>query len=997
MRSICIALWAIVSAGLVYGQTTPTITSVVDPYTGGSKLSPGGQAVITGTNLGLNPQVTVGGVHAFNIVPPQFGPQITIEIPVNAAIGASVPVVVTTGAGASEPFNIALVQYAPVLISTTSGALTSPRHQSGVAVTASTPAAAGETVVLYGIGLGPVTTPVNTGASAPPNDSTTNDPTVSLGTTAVPGATARLANGQLFFGGSYSGPQSGSTQASFGIYLVSFVVPAGTAKGDYQVSLTIGGAASNSVSLSVGPAPTGPVITAVVNAAGKTALCPGDVAILTGLNLGASPAITVGGKAAYAIHPPNNGNQMTIQIPVDAAVGAANVVLTPDSGTASAPFAITLAQYAPVIPINGGTFLPSHQNGAVVTNTNPAVPGERLFITAYGLGPTDPVVPTGTPGPSNPPAFTVTTPTVNLGGGQAVGVNAGLNSSLVGAYFVTFVVPTNFAAGGYPLSISIGGLTSNLSTVQVFIGPTITNVENAASNISAALPNGGIAQGAIFIIFGSNLGPSTLSIAPAAFQSTSLSGTSISVTVGGTTVAPLLYYTSATQAAALLPSNTPAGKGTITVTYNGQVGIAAPITVVQSNLGIFTVTSDGQGVGIVTNADYSLVSTTKAANCGGPNTVCGAANPGDTLIVWATGLGPVDGRDADGAGLGVSMANIPLTLWLGGVQATVTYQGRSGCCIGEDQIVFQVPDNVPTGCAVPLAIQIGDEISNYTAIAVAKTGTRTCSATNPALTSDFVQLVTTNTGSTSFADLQLKRQPNFDPQGNLTGYSDTGTMESGAFTVPTALQPFMVSYLDVPPPGTCAVYNTLNGATGDKYLTNLKELDAGSAVTLTGPNGSQTIAVNGNRANLGPGNFLAPGDYTVSGTGGADIGSFNAPFTIPTFATLVTPASGTNVAVTRANGFTLTWSGGTSDSFIQIDGQSATDPSNTNGASFSCIVLASAGTFTIPPSVLLALPAGSIGGWDFKPVMFPATFSASGLNLSLIEVNYDTPILTTLQ
>ena len=114
------------------------------------------------------------------------------------------------------------------------------------------------------------------------------------------------------------------------------------------------------------------------------------------------------------------------------------------------------------------------------------------------------------------------------------------------------------------------------------------------------------------------------------------------------------------------------------------------------------------------------------APCGGPNTTCGAANPGDTLILWATGLGPVNGSDASGAGLGVPMPNIPLTLWLGGVQASVTYQGRSGCCIGEDQIVFTVPPNVPMGCAVPLAVQIGNEISNYTVMPVAPKGSRTC-------------------------------------------------------------------------------------------------------------------------------------------------------------------------------------------------------------------------------------------------------------------------------
>ena len=37
----------------------------------------------------------------------------------------------------------------------------------------------------------------------------------------------------------------------------------------------------------------------------------------------------------------------------------------------------------------------------------------------------------------------------------------------------------------------------------------------------------------------------------------------------------------------------------------------------------------------------------------------------------------------------------------------MVYQSRSGCCIAEDQIVFKVPNNVGTGCAVPLVVQIG--------------------------------------------------------------------------------------------------------------------------------------------------------------------------------------------------------------------------------------------------------------------------------------------------
>ena len=393
-------------------------------------------------------------------------------------------------------------------------------------------------------------------------------------------------------------------------------------------------------------------------------------------------------------------------------------------------------------------------------------------------------------------------------GASIDGCNSATATLNSGDSFTSTIAITNLAPGSYCIGIDANNsndpsfaITFNTPVDGAVIQPQITNVTNGASNITAGLPNAGIAQGAIFLIFGSNLGPGTISIAQNAFQNTSLSGTSISVTVNGTTVAPLLYYTSATQVAALLPSNTPVGTGTITVTYNGQPGIATPITVVQNNLGIFTVTSDGQGAGIVTNADYSLVSVTPGTPCGGPYTTCGAANPGDTLILWATGLGPISGSDASGAGLGVNMPNIPLKLWLGGVQANVIYQGRSGCCIGEDQIVFTVPANVPLGCAVPLAVQIGNQISNYSMMPVAQKGTRTCTTSNSTFTSSIFQQINTSTEAFSFGNVKLQRQPNINAQGQVTGNTDTGKAKFQSFTVPARVQPFIISYLDDLPPG----------------------------------------------------------------------------------------------------------------------------------------------------------------------------------------------------
>ena len=325
----------------------------------------------------------------------------------------------------------------------------------------------------------------------------------------------------------------------------------------------------------------------------------------------------------------------------------------------------------------------------------------------------------------------VNAPTLNSFSGVSPAASATFSATSMDVF--VSAVGSGIADGFFPEQ----GFTLSGQSSQPL--PTISSVVNAATWIPPALPNGGIAQGGIFVVSGSNLGPAAISVASTPFQSTNLAGTSVYVTVGDQMVEAPMYYSLAGYVAALLPSNTPVGAGTVVVTYNGLTSSNAfPVTVVENNLGIFTASQNGQGAAIVTyNPDYSLVSPTKAANCGGPLTPCGAANPGDILTLWATGLGPVNGSDAAGAGLGVNMTSIPLTLWMGGVQAQVSYQGRSGY-IGEDQINFKVPPNVPTGCAVPLTVQIGSETSNSTTIAVAN-GSRTCTPTNPAITPSVMQ------------------------------------------------------------------------------------------------------------------------------------------------------------------------------------------------------------------------------------------------------------------
>src|SRR5438067_6381815 len=145
---------------------------------------------------------------------------------------------------------------------------------------------------------------------------------------------------------------------------------------------------------------------------------------------------------------------------------------------------------------------------------------------------------------------------------------------------------------------------------------------NAASYAPVGLPNSAIAQGSIFVIFGSKMGPATLQQITKYPVPINLAGTAVQVTVSGTTVNAFIFYTSEGQIAAIMPSNTPIGTGTLTVTYNGQGSNAIAVQVVRSSPGIFAANSGGTGPGIIANAQsvvYGLAS---------------AAQTGETGVIW---------------------------------------------------------------------------------------------------------------------------------------------------------------------------------------------------------------------------------------------------------------------------------------------------------------------------------------------------------------------------
>src|SRR5436190_6205639 len=124
--------------------------------------------------------------------------------------------------------------------------------------------------------------------------------------------------------------------------------------------------------------------------------------------------------------------------------------------------------------------------------------------------------------------------------------------------------------------------------------PTISAVMNAASNAISGLPNSALAQGSIFLINGSNLGPNPAAQSAVPLQ-TSLAGRSVQVSVNGTSMAAPVVAASAKQITAVMPSAMPSGSGTLTVTLNGHTSAPAPVQVAPAAFGINTLNGAGSG------------------------------------------------------------------------------------------------------------------------------------------------------------------------------------------------------------------------------------------------------------------------------------------------------------------------------------------------------------------------------------------------------------------
>lgn len=513
--------------------------------------------------------------------------------------------------------------------------------------------------------------------------------------------------------------------------------------------------------------------------------------------------------------------------------------------------------------------------------------------------------------------------------------------------------------------------------------PRITGIQNNYSYLVPGVPNYGIAQGSIFVLYGSGMAPDGLlqqGFNPA--LSRNLGGVSVKITVSGTTTEAIPYYVSPGQIAAILPSSTPAGSGTMTVTYNGQTSAPFAFTVVRSAFGILTLGGNGLGTAAVYDLDFKYINFTNSAH------------PGQVVTFWGTGQGPDPNDETKLIAAPQNLSDLPFEFYIANKAARVLYHGRSQFP-GLDQIVVEVPEGVD-GCYASAYAKTGNMLSNFVTIPVAPSG-KYCQDYYASADQAKEYLDSGKTELTS-GWFYLGRFTILNP--SILGQPATTTIQEVATAQFTKNTPFHSSNwggVSWAHPGCVVTSWNLSSPFSAPFI---KALDAGPSVTLTLPDGTtRTLAkqVNGNaltysfsQVNSTPGNQLfiptGGGTFKFRAPGGEDVGATEQSVT--GFPAMVWNERGSTASVSRSQPLTITWSNAAPNSWVLIQGFSIAGTSPMIATSFGCSEEGSAGRFTIPRDVLAAMVPSNVtpqinlpqGQFIVANYTKPGQFKAAGLD-----------------
>jgi uncharacterized protein (TIGR03437 family) len=485
----------------------PTIAAVVDPFTYGKAICPGGGALIYGTNLGSSSStvtVTVGGKAAYVYTSQITSGQMLVELPVDAPVGNTTLTVTVNGA-ASTPFNITLATYAPALLTAGSSG-SGPGFIFSAAntpITYAAPAHPGDTLTTYATGLGPTNPATPTGVAAATAQTATT-PTLTIG-----GVGAKVVFAGVTKGG------------GGGVYQVNFTVPSTGVQGTQPMAVSIGGASDNGLVTvpvlglsrlvnnatfgSAGTAAPGSIVSVFANGLASTDQLTGfpstkfqgvqvtfngtpapmfhlvastkseqQIDLLVPTELPTSGTVNVQLTTSTALNP-NYTLKMVPASPglyriADPSVKTRSNVIAQFSNTAwlAMPASMTTALQLPAC---------TPSTPALGVCGQPATIGDYLSLYVTGLGlatpngdPSGKPLATGSIPPTDGSVLyeTPTKPTVTVGGIAVTNITfSGLTPGYPGEYVIVFQVPSGVTNGDdIPVVITMGGL-SDTATISI--------------------------------------------------------------------------------------------------------------------------------------------------------------------------------------------------------------------------------------------------------------------------------------------------------------------------------------------------------------------------------------------------------------------------------------------------------------------------------------------------------------------------------------------------
>jgi uncharacterized protein (TIGR03437 family) len=221
----------------------------------------------------------------------------------------------------------------------------------------------------------------------------------------------------------------------------------------------------------------------VVNAASFTPqLSPGALASVFGTNFTGSGmeanapslplasslggvSVQVNGVSAPVLY--SSPTQVNFQIPWETKTGPATVVVS-INGLPGPPANVTVQAAAPGLFANGSHASVQNFDFSPNSSGNPAKVGSIIMAYLTGAGPVSPQPADGAAAGSGADLSNVTsTVTATIGGMPANVSFAGLAPGFAGLWQANIEIPSGLAQGDFPLTVSVGGQSSNTANVSV--------------------------------------------------------------------------------------------------------------------------------------------------------------------------------------------------------------------------------------------------------------------------------------------------------------------------------------------------------------------------------------------------------------------------------------------------------------------------------------------------------------------------------------------------